>query len=123
MIPTTKRAAAAEKLALELFAAVAGGSRAVALKVKRARLLGRRRRAGFTLRPGTGTPLWNELVQQTKPGLRRWGSKARLARFLRLPRQRLQDCLKARTATLDAERTLLLLGWVAARRQGRDLNL
>ncbi|MBK8858306.1 MAG: hypothetical protein IPN11_11715 [Opitutaceae bacterium] len=53
--------------------------------------------------------------------MRKRGTKARLARYLGLPRQRLQDCLKARTACLDAERTLRLLCWVMHRRQGRDI--
>jgi hypothetical protein len=80
-----------------------------------------RRRVGATLRPGAATPLWNELVKQTRPLLRKRGSKAQLARLLKLPRQRLQDCLKAKTACLDAERTLLLMCWVASRQQhGRE---
>jgi hypothetical protein len=57
------------------------------------------------------------------PLLGKYGSKVRLARFLGLPRQRMQDCLKARHAALDAERTLLLLCWVSARQQGRDLMI
>jgi hypothetical protein len=72
-------------------------------------------RRGAILAPGADTPLWNELVRQVVPLLRPWGSKAQLARLLGLPRQRLQVCLKAKTACLDAERTLLLLGWLAAR--------
>jgi len=78
-----------------------------------------RRRVGATLRPGPHTPLWNELVKQAEPYLRKRGSKAQLARVLRLPRQRIQDCLKARTACLDGERTLLLLCWVAAKQQNK----
>ncbi len=80
-----------------------------------------RKRQGATLRPGTDTPLWNELVKQAQPLLRKRGSKAQLARLLKLPRQRMQDCLKAKSACLDAERTLLLMCWVAARQQGREL--
>lgn len=80
-----------------------------------------RKRIGATLRPGDATPLWNELVKQALPLLRKRGSKAQLARLLRLPRQRLQDCLKAQSACLDAERTLLLMCWVASRQQGREL--
>lgn len=76
-----------------------------------------RRRVGATLRPGAATPLWNELVSQAQPLLRKRGSKAQLARLLKLPRQRLQDCLKAKSACLDAERTLLLLCWIATRQQ------
>lgn len=86
---------------------------------------GRLRRArpqrGLTVKPGPGTPLWNELLKEVQPWLRKRGTKARLARYLGLPRQRLQDCLKARTACLDAERTLQLLCWVMHRRQGRDI--
>ena len=76
---------------------------------------------GLTLQPGIDTPLWNELVKQTLPQLKKRGSKAQLARLLGLPRQRLQACLKVKTACLDAERTLFLLCWLAARLQGREL--
>jgi len=81
-----------------------------------------RKRRGLALAPGPLTPIWNELVEQTLPLLTKRGSKAQLARILGLPRQRLQDCLKARNACLDAERTLLLLCWVVARQQGRELT-
>lgn len=81
-----------------------------------------RSRRCWTLHPGVDTPLWNELVRQVTPYLRQRGSKAQLARVLGLPRQRLQDCLKARRAMLDAERTLLLLAWLAARQRGRELG-
>jgi len=89
------------------------------------RTAGKRRRRppqrGLTLLPGPDTPLWNELVRQVAPLLRKRGSKVHLARILGVPRQRLQVCLKARTAFLDAERTLLLLAWLAARRRGGEL--
>jgi hypothetical protein len=78
-----------------------------------------RRRGGRTLRPGPATPMWNELTTRVRMKLTRYGDKAQLARLLGLPRQRLQDCLKARTATLDAERTLMLLAWVIARERGK----
>lgn len=77
-------------------------------------------RRGWSLHPGRGTPLWNELVRQVAPHLRRRGSKAQLARFLGLPRQRLQDALKAKQSMLDGERTLLLLAWLTARRHGQE---
>jgi hypothetical protein len=89
-----------------------------ALRPRRSRAAKR----GRTLQPGATTPLWNELVKQTLPLLTKRGSKAQLARLLGLPRQRLQDCLKAKTACLDAERTLFLFCWVAARRQNRELT-
>lgn len=82
-----------------------------------------RRRVGATLRPGRATPLWNELVKQAQPLLRKRGSKAQLGRFLQLPRQRVHDCLKAKSASLDAERALRLMCWVAARQQGRPFLL
>jgi hypothetical protein len=50
-----------------------------------------------------------------------YGAKARLARILGVPRQRVHQYLRASTACPDAERTLLLLAWVQARRNGRDL--
>jgi hypothetical protein len=107
------------ELCLGLFEAAAASVRATA------RLLlpeKPRRRMGQTLRPGPTTPLWNELVRQARRCLRHRGEKVKLARILGLPRQRIQDCLKAGTACLDAERTLLLLCWVARRRQGRELT-
>jgi len=88
----------------------------------RARGRPRPRRRSLTLRPGPETPLWNELVRQVRPHLRKYGAKAQLARLLGLPRQRLQDCLKAGSASLDAERTLLLLGWLGFFQRGGELT-
>lgn len=78
-------------------------------------------RRGLALQVGADTPLWNELVRQVVPLLRQRGSKVHLARILGLPRQRLQVCLKAKSASLDAERTLLLLAWLATQHRGREL--
>lgn len=108
-------------LALGLLEAIEATTRVAAGNLKKTGLLGTRQPVGSTLQPGAKTPLWNELVKQTLPWVEKRGSKARLARFLGLPRQRLQDCLKSQRACLDAERTLRLLCWVAARQQGRDL--
>ncbi len=94
---------------------------AAARKALRPRV-SRAAKRGQILQPGAATPLWNELVKQALPLLKKRGSKAQLARLLGLPRQRLQDCLKAKTACLDAERTLFLLCWVTAQRQGRELT-
>ena len=107
------------ELALALFEAAAHTAH---LAAKEGRRLWPQRKRGCRLRPGAGTPLWNELVARAGPHLRKRGSKAHLARLLGLPRQRLQDVLKARKACLDAERTLWLLCWVVAREQGRDLG-
>lgn len=81
----------------------------------------RRSRRGATLRPGRETPLWNELAGAVRAHLVRRGDKARLARVLGLPRQRLQDILRTGCRLPDAERTLLLLVWLQARSEGRDL--
>lgn len=78
-------------------------------------------RRRLALRPGPETPLWNELIRQILPYLRRRGSKAQLARLLGVPRQRLQACFKARYACLDAERTLQLVGWLGFFRRGGEL--
>jgi hypothetical protein len=87
---------------------------------------GRRLRPAITrnhaLKPGPATPLWNELVKRALPHLSKRGSKARLARILGVPRQRLHDCLKARRACLNADRTLLLLCWIEARQRDRHLR-
>ncbi len=91
-------------------------------RLARASLKRRPPKRGLTLLPGADTPLWNELVRQVVPLLRQRGSKVHLARILGVPRQRLQVCLKARTAFLDAERTLLLLAWLAAQHRGRTLG-
>jgi hypothetical protein len=104
-----------------LDAAEAALAEARQARAKRAQAAARRPARGLTLRPGLDTPLWNELVKQVRPHLRRYGAKAQLARLLGLPRQRLQDCLKAKTACLDAERTLLLLGWLGFFQRGGEL--
>jgi len=80
-----------------------------------------RNRNSHFIRCGSDTPLWNELVKQAAPLLGKRGSKMHLARILGISRQRLHVCLKARTGCLDAERTLLLMAWLCARRQGREL--
>ncbi len=107
------------ELALGLFKAAAASARAAAHRMRPAP---RRRRVGQTLHPGPATPLWNELVKQARPRLRRRGEKVKLARLLGLPRQRIHESLKSGTMCLDAERTLLLLCWVARRMQGRELT-
>jgi hypothetical protein len=73
---------------------------------------------GATIRPGPDTPLWNELAIEARGQIRHYGEKANLARFLGIPRQRLHQYLMEKSAGPDAERTLLLLAWVHARRSG-----
>jgi hypothetical protein len=116
--PAARTAALSSELALALFDAATAAARAAA---RQGRRLPSRRQRGRTLQPGADTPLWNELLKQATPHLRKRGSKAHLARLLGLPRQRLQDCLKAHKACLDAERTLFLLCWISAKQQGCEL--
>ncbi len=72
------------------------------------------------VRPGLDTPLWNALVPELRRALLPYGSKARLARHLGIPRQRLQDYLKAGARVPDGEITLRLLHWLGEMRAGRD---
>lgn len=78
-------------------------------------------RRGQTLKPGLDTPLWNALVPALNAQFKRRGDRARLARVLGLPRQRLTEMLRGQRHLPDAERTLLLLVWLHARRHGQDL--
>ena len=82
----------------------------------------RPKKAYRTLKPGSETPLWNELRRRVASQLNKHGEKVILARFLGVSRQRLHLMIKSHSACPDAERTLLLLAWVVAREQGRDLN-
>ena len=77
-----------------------------------------RRRCGATLRPGPQTPMWMALVLMVAPLLRPRGEKSRLARILGVPPQRVHEYFVRRTSAPDAERTLLLIHWLAQRRQG-----
>ncbi len=81
-----------------------------------------RPKRGLALKPGVETPLWNELAAAVDAQLGRRGEKARLARILGVPRQRVHDLFNKRSALPDAERTLLLLAWLHARNHGRDLG-
>ncbi len=72
------------------------------------------------VRPGLDTPLWNALASELRRALLPYGSKARLARHLGLPRQRLQDYLKGGARVPDGETTLRLIHWLGEMRAGRD---
>ena len=105
------------EMAVSLMEAAVEAARHNAKKILRLR----RPRRGQTLHPGVDTPLWNVLAGAVEAQLTRYGEKARLARVLGLPRQRVHDFLRARRHLPDAERTLLLLAWLHARRNGSDL--
>lgn len=111
LAPFADELAAAAQMAARAAARAAKGKPAGAQRLKR----------GTILHPGPDTPLWNELAGAVQRTLRRRGEKAKLARILGIPRQRLHVALVTRTACPDAERTLQLLVWLHARRQGRDL--
>ncbi|HUR58676.1 MAG TPA: hypothetical protein VM029_13270 [Opitutaceae bacterium] len=70
------------------------------------------------MKPGVETPLWNALAAAIEAQLKRRGERVRLARVLGWPRQRVTEMLRARSLQPDAERTLLLLVWLNARRRG-----
>jgi hypothetical protein len=74
------------------------------------------RGSGETLRPGPHTPLWNALAAQLRPLLKPRGEKATLARALGVPRQTVSMWVSSHTRMPDAERTLLLIAWITAKR-------
>ncbi len=75
-----------------------------------------RRRVGGTLRPGSETPLWNELARLAASQVgRTYGDKAALGRILGVPRQRVHEYLVVNRACPDAERVLELLLWLSLR--------
>lgn len=102
-------------LAWELTAAAVQGAREAAQQTLR-----RPHRRGQHLRPGLDAPLWNALAAAVLAEFRRRGDRAKLARFLGLPRQRITEMLRYRRHLPDAERTLLLLLWVQHRRFERS---
>ena len=85
---------------------------------RRAFRVDRRPRQGATLRQGKDTPLWNALVAEVRPHLRRHGTQVNLGRLLGLDRQTVHAYFVARTRMPDAERTLQMLTWLIAMRKG-----
>jgi hypothetical protein len=79
-----------------------------------------RPKRGETLKPGPDTPLWNALATTVSAELKKRGEGARLARLLEVPRARVTEMIRQRRRMPDAERTLLLLLWLQARRGGGD---
>jgi hypothetical protein len=76
-----------------------------------------------TRRRGFYSPMWNVFAALLRQALQPYGAKARLARYLGLPRQRLNDFLTGRSRLPDAELTLRLLHWLTEFRAGRDVSL
>ena len=106
-------------LALGGAIAFAADATARALKQARAKARGPR---GEALHPGSDTPLWNELSLVLRSQKWKWGEKTNLARILGVPRQRVDDYIIGSRRLPDAERTLLLLHWLAARQKGIHLS-
>jgi hypothetical protein len=89
-----------------------------------AKALRPRRQGSYTTRkPGVDTPMWDVCASLLRDELKSYGSQARLARYLGVPRQRLHNFLKGRSRLPDAEVTLQMLNWLAQKRAGRDLSL
>lgn len=81
-----------------------------------------RRRVGATLRPGKHTPLWNRMRTELRAWVRKRGDQVKLARVLGLPRQQVNAFLTRGSRMPDAERTLMILAWLAAARAGRPMS-
>ncbi len=114
--PSPKLAVTLVTLLGEAAIAAAATAARAAYQASFRRKRGPRRKA----RAGLDTPLWNSLVPELRRALLPHGSKARLARHLGIPRQRLQDYLKSGTRVPDGETTLRLLHWLGEMRAGRD---
>lgn len=102
------------RLFTDLIASLTAPARASARYRKSAR-----RRAGSTVRPGPGTPLWNRLVEEVRPLLKVRGEKAQLARLLGVQRQAVNEYFVSRRRMPDAERVLLLQEWLRVRKSGK----
>ena len=106
------------RTALAIGGLVGEGAEAAARALKKAVRPSVKR--GKKLAPGAGTPLWNELSARLKTHMTKYGDKARLARLIGVPRQRIDDYLKGHRRLPDAEQTLRLLLWLAEREAGRN---
>ena len=76
------------------------------------------KRRGATLRPGPDAPLWGALSLAIRPLLKPRGQQVLLARFLGVHPARVHEYFIKNSAMPDAERTLLLVQWLAQRRAG-----
>jgi hypothetical protein len=110
------------KLWLDLSELLAKAAEVSAKRLQK-RLKPRRRVSYKTRRPGEDTLMWNACVGLLRNELKPFGSKVRLARFLGIPKQRLNDYLKGRSRMPDAETLLQMLNWLAQKRAGHDLSL
>lgn len=98
--------------------AAEAGARRVQSAIRRPRSA-----VGQSRRPGPDTPMWNACVDELRSALQLRGAKARLARYLGIPKQRVTDFVRGRRRLPDAELALRLLHWLAEQRAGRDPSL
>ena len=105
-------------LPFEVGGAIFAAAEALVADRAKAFRLARRVRRGSTPRPGPATPLWNALVKEAGPHLKKRGSQAMLARLLGLDRQQVNAYFVQRTRMPDAERTLQIIAWLVANSAG-----
>ena len=105
-------------LSLELGGAIFAAAEALVADRAKAFRSVRRVRRGTTPRPGAATPLWNTVVAEVRPHLKKRGSQAMLARLLGLDRQQVNAYFVQRTRMPDAERALQIIAWLVAQRAG-----
>jgi hypothetical protein len=109
------------RVALDMATPLVLAAEATVRAAQRAHARATRKAIGATLRPGPRSPLWNELARTVHAYATRYGDKAKLSRILGVPRQRVDDYLVGHRRMPDAERTLLLLQWLATRQAGSDM--
>lgn len=83
----------------------------------------RRQTVGLSRHPGSDTPMWNVCIALLRKELKPYGSKVRLARYLGVPRQRINDFLTGKSRLPDAELTLRMIHWLTTEKDGRDHSL
>lgn len=110
------------KLWMDLGGLLADAAEESVKQVKK-HLKSRRRGSYLTRRPGDDTPTWNACAALLREELKSYGSKARLARYLGIPKQRLSDYLKNGSRMPEAETLLQILNWLAQKQSGRDISL
>jgi hypothetical protein len=113
---------ASVRIWMEISLALAEAAGAAGIKALAA-LRPRRRGAYRVRRPGPETPCWNAVARLLRAELKARGTKARVARYLGIPRQRLSDYVTSRKRLPDTEVVLQLLHWLIERRAGKDLSL
>ena len=110
------------QLWMDIGGLLADAAEAGAKQVKK-QLRTRRRASYLTRRPGADTPMWNACAVLLREQLKQRGTKARLARFLGIPKQRLSDYLANGSRMPDAETLLQILNWLAHKQAGQDISL